>query len=114
MEDMEKILKYKSAFRFFAGRNRASLSWKKPTKFRDETVLGIFRVFWKTKQAELEKKKKKYDTIGGAESRDHAFSDQLYELGPQRQRHSLYIPALSGMPGLRQTPQTGISQHQRQ
>lgn len=114
MEDMEKILKYKS-FRFSLEEIELLFFLEKTTKFRDETVLGIFSRLLKQKQAELEKEEEKNTRYyRRAESRDpQLFSDQL-RTGPQRQRHSLYIPALSGMPGLRQTPQTGISQHQRQ
>ena len=54
MEDMEKILKYKS-FRFSLEEIELLFFLEKTTKFRDETVLGIFSRLLKQKQAELEK-----------------------------------------------------------
>ena len=52
MEDMEKILKYKS-FRFSLEEIELLFFLEKTTKFRDETVLGIFSRLFKHKQAEL-------------------------------------------------------------
>ena len=53
MEDMEKILKYKS-FRFSLEEIELLFFLEKTTKFRDETVLGIFSRLLKQNQAELE------------------------------------------------------------
>ena len=68
MEDMEKILKYKS-FRFSLEEIELLFFLEKTTKFRDETVLGIFSRLLKQKQAELEKEEEKIhgDEIGGSD-----------------------------------------------
>lgn len=105
MEDMEKILKYKS-FRFSLEEIELLFFLEKNHKNSGMKPCWIFSRLLKQKQAELEKEEEKiHDTIGELKADPQLFSDQL-RTGSQRQRHSLYIPALSGMPGLRQTPQT--------
>ena len=80
MEDMEKILKYKS-FRFSLEEIELLFFLEKTTKFRDETVLGIFSRLLKQKQAELEKEEEKiHDTIGEPKAEIRSFSQINYEL----------------------------------
>ena len=80
MEDMEKILKYKS-FRFSLEEIELLFFLEKTTKFRDETVLGIFSRLLKQKQAELEKEEEKiHDTIGELKAEIRSFSQINYEL----------------------------------
>ena len=80
MEDMGKILKYKS-FRFSLEEIELLFFLEKTTKFRDETVLGIFSRLLKQKQAELEKEEEKiHDTIGELKAEIRSFSQINYEL----------------------------------
>lgn len=80
MEDMEKILKYKS-FRFSLEEIELLFFLEKTTKFRDETVLGIFSRLLKQKQVELENEEQKiHDTIEELKAEIRSFSQINYEM----------------------------------
>ena len=73
-------MKYKS-FRFSLEEIELLFFLEKTTKFRDETVLGIFSRLLKQKQAELEKEEEKiHDTIGELKAEIRSFSQINYEL----------------------------------